>query len=335
MVPAQEDGARTAPGRPRPLSSFRLWIPAWLGVCIAPLGVVSTFWTSWYPEPLATIVVTRVQLSAEDRADALSFGPCQDDPLSIATRDPACANQRSIFVDFESLGIDVRRGGDWISYDYGAVTRPLTEMELRDEDELSLAVRLVVSEVGADRLLQNQLSLAEAVGILYTVENRMTDSIQNPQNVGRAPDFPGCGPDGDFWACANAQQYLGMATWRALDPGSRYRPELLERAVDVAVLAWYLAERGLVSDITEGATNYVHRCGGAAYGEPTWRCDAHVGRPRWDDIRGANPHTGPIVFKAPTVFKDHQGFYGLRESMVVDYEPVPTAVADASEIGGG
>jgi hypothetical protein len=306
------------------------WLPAVVGVLVSPFGLVSSVWAGWYPAP-AELRPPSPRLVAEDVADALSFGPCVDDPVAFGRRDGPCADQRTIFVDFEALSLDARRGGEWISYDFASVIRPLRAAELADEGELSLAVRLVVSEVGADRLLKNQYGLAEAVGILYTVENRMTDPVQNPENVDRAPDFPGCGPRGGFWACANAEQYLGMATWRALDPGSRYRPELLERAVDVAVLAWYLQRRGFVPDITEGATNYVHRCGGAAYGEPTWRCDGHVGRPRWDDIRGADPHTGPLVFKAPTVYQDRHGFYGLRESMVVDYEPVPVAVSDASE----
>jgi hypothetical protein len=243
----------------------------------------------------------------EDDAERLEDFTCSDDV--------GCDDVRDFFVDLSPLG---RPDGVWLSYSYAEVTAPRTAEELAYESELSLAVRLIISEVGADRMLASDLALMESIGILYTVDNRLDPVIYNPENRSNAPIFPGCGPDGTFYTCSNAQQYLGMATWRALDPASSYDPELLEEAVDLAVLAWYLQERGLVADPTEQATNYVHRCGGAAYGEPTWRCDAHLGRPA-QDIPGANPHTGPIVFKAPVRFLENRGHYIVDISRFIDY----------------
>lgn len=231
-----------------------------------------------------------------------------------------CADRRSVFVNTAALGIPGQPGGVWLSYDYEQITRPLSEAELLHEPELSLAVRLVISEVGADRLLYNRFGLLEAIGILYTVDNRLDRDVYDPLAVATAPVFEGCGAAGSFATCANADQYLGMATWRALSPRSRYRPALLEAAVDRAVIAWWLQENALVDDFTHGATNYVHRCGGAAYGMTTHHCDGHLGKPR-RDVKGANPFTGPIVFRAPEAWLARRGFYSLYETVHVDYAP--------------
>ncbi|MFT5681672.1 MAG: hypothetical protein ACI8RZ_002578 [Myxococcota bacterium] len=247
----------------------------------------------------------------EDDAERLEDFAC--------TTTPDC---RDFFVDLAPLG---RPDGVWLSYDYAEVTGPISADDLAHESELSLAVRLIISEVGADRMLQSDLALMESIGILYTVDNRLDPTVYNPENRPSAPVFPGCGPDGSFYTCTNAQQYLGMSTWRALDPAAHYNPEMLEDAVDLAVLAWYLQERDLISDPTEQATNYVHRCGGDAYGLPTWRCDAHLGRPA-RDIPNANPHTGPIVFKAPARYLERRGYYVVEISRFIDYS---SAIRDA------
>lgn len=231
-----------------------------------------------------------------------------------------CGTARDVFVDYEPLGVGMPSGGEWLTYNYEAVTRRIDPSEIEDEPELSLAVRLILSEVGADRLLANRYGLMEAVGILYTVDNRLDQTAYNPEDRVRAPVFPGCGPDGDFARCINAAQYLGMSTWRALDPGARYEPAMLEAATDVAVVAWWLQERGLIADFTQGATNYTHRCGAAAYGMTTHHCDRHMGRPA-RDVRGANPFTGPLVFRTPEVFLERAGFYSLYVSRWVDYDP--------------
>lgn len=238
--------------------------------------------------------------------------PCPDAAL--------CPSARDVFVDYDALGVEQPSGGEWLTYSLDAVTRPVDYANLADEPELSLAVRLILSEVGADRLLSNRYGLLEAVGILYTVDNRLDQAAYNPEARARAPVFPGCGPDGDFASCINAQQYLGMSTWRALDPGSRYEQGLLEAATDVAVVAWWLQENRLIPDFTQGATNYTHRCGATAYGMTTHHCDRHMGRPR-DDVKGANPFTGPLVFRTPEVFHERKGFYSLYVSRWVDFDP--------------
>ena len=266
-----------------------------------------------------------VDYAPQDAAEALEQDPC----TSLSTD---CADIRRFFVDLTPYG---EPGGVWLHYDFHEVTRPLTAAQLEAESELSLAVRLLVSEIGADRMLVSQLALMEAIGILFTVDNRLDPVVYNPEGRPEAPDFPGCGPSGTFYSCANAQQYLGMATWRALDPHLHYAAPVLESAADLAVAAWYLQERGLVSDPTDGATSYVHRCGGAAYGWPTWACDAHLGRPR-GDIRGAEPHTGPILVKAPTRWLSRRGHYSYEPARFVDYIPWPElmlddATADAAE----
>lgn len=262
------------------------------------------------PEP----IFERLALGpmAETAGVDLGARPCD--------RPGPCASAREVFVDYDALEVPGRNGGEWLSYDFAAVTRSLSYAELQEEPELSLAVRLVLSEIGADRLLANRYGMLEAVGILYTVDNRLEPNVYNPEDRSRVPIFPGCGPDGSFASCANAQQYLGMSTWRALDPGSRYDGALLEAAADVAVVAWWLQERGLVADFTEGATNYTHRCGDAGYGLTTHHCDRHMGRPR-QDVPGANPFTGPLVFRTPEVFQERRGHYSLYISRWVDYNP--------------
>ncbi len=238
---------------------------------------------------------------------------------ALCLSDAGCPFARDVFVDFDAFGVEGRVGGEWITYDYDEVTRPVTPTQLLEESELSLAVRLIVSEVGADRLLVNRNAMLEAIGILYTVDNRLDPVAYNPDNRSDAPLFPGCGSAGTFAGCANAQQYLGMGTWRALSPASRYDEAVLEAATDAAVTAWWLQGHGYVRDFTQGATSYVHRCGDAAYGKPTTACDAHLGRPE-GDVKGGNPFTGPIVFKAPGPWTSH-GHYAMVDVRQVEYDP--------------
>lgn len=233
---------------------------------------------------------------------------------------PPCEDARQILVDYSALGLDGAAGAEGVTYDYAEATRPLRKQDLADESELSLVVRLILSEVGADRLLVNRYGLLEAIGILHSVDNRLDPLAYNPEDQPGAPTFPGCGADGALATCANAQQYLGMDTWRALTPTLRYRAELLEQAVDVAVLAWWLQDRGLVEDFTGGATNYVHRCGGTGYGKVTYHCDGRRGGP-YPELRDANPATGPLVFFGPSGWSERKGRYGLYTARLVDYAP--------------
>lgn len=243
-------------------------------------------------------------------ADTVAAAPCE--------RGWDCGDAREVWVDLDALGVGT--GGVWLRYDWREVTGPVQPRDFQHESELSLAVRLLVSEIGADRLLMNRYAIGEGVGILYTVDNRLDPLVYNVVDEPTAPVFPGCGVEGAFWSCANGQQYLGMATWRASDPTSRYPAALLEPAVDVAVLTWWLEDNRLVADFTDGATNYVHRCGGAAYGLPTYRCDAHIGNPSRDDVPGANPYTGPIVFCGPSVWSARRGVYEIDEVRRLEYD---------------
>jgi hypothetical protein len=286
------------------------------GLVVAATLTASLFAVVPVPAPVFVVVVPEPEppLAPSEPFDDVGLmvaDPCAED---------RCTDARSVFVDYEALGIEGMRGGEWITYDYAEVVRPVTARELEQEPEISLAVRLIISESGADRMLMSRQSLLEAIGILYTVDNRLDRTIYDVENQPWAPSFPGCGPGGTFYSCANAQQYLGMATWRALAPERHYDPDVLAAAVDLAVTAWWLEEHRFVPDLTEGATNYVHRCGGAAYGMSTPHCDGHMGTPQ-GDVRGANPFTGPIVFKGPTVWYRAMGVYGIGETHRFEYDP--------------
>jgi hypothetical protein len=314
------------------------------------IGAAATIWLvvsvkTFVPAPVSPIAAPPAEPVAvhdDDGFDDVGLmvaDPCGQDPLEIG---PACADRRQIYIDYDALGIDQMLGGEVISYDYDEVTRAVAYDDFGSEPEISLAVRLIVSEVGADRLITSRNGLLEGIGILYTVDNRMDPTVFNVENRPNAPTFPGCGVGATFAECANASQYLGMSTWRATDPQRHYDADVLAAAVDVAVTAWWLQEHHYVADITEGATNYVHRCGGAAYGMVTGHCDAHIGNSARDDVPGANPFTGPIVFKGPVTWSERQGFYPIRECHRFDYDPwfdlaaVPDeddALADAEGAG--
>jgi len=240
-------------------------------------------------------------------------------PDLLCAGEPLCLEQRWVEVDYEALGF-AWSGADWIAYDLDEVTRSLSVGALDDEPALSVAVRLLLSEVGAARLPQTKNGLIEAVGVLYTVKNRLDPAAANPLAVPGHRGFPGCGEGGTFSTCANPRQYLGLRTWRATRPASGYPDWLIERAVDRAVIAWHLMEQGLVPDYTGGATNFVHRCGGAAYGETTWHCDGSMAR-GVRDTPGAVSHTGPISFMAPHELAPG-GYYRMRETVQIDYVPV-------------
>jgi hypothetical protein len=93
---------------------------------------------------------------------------CPDRPWA-----PGCESARQLWVDFEGLGI---------------------------------TVRLLLSEVGPERLVESVFGLNEAIGILFTVTNRLDALLATPQRIEGAPFFPGCGPGGDFRTCADPEQ---------------------------------------------------------------------------------------------------------------------------------
>ncbi len=237
----------------------------------------------------------------------------------------ACLAPRSVWIDRGDLGIGL--GGFELVYDLDEVTAPVKRRDLKGESALSVAVRLALSEVGADRLVASRFGLVEAIGIHWTVRNRLEAGAYDPLGRGvRA--FPGCGPTGTYVSCANPGQYLGLRSWRALEP-RRYDEPMLTAAVDVAVIAWWLVDSGLAEDPTAGGTNFVHHCGGRAYGLKTEFCDGWMGGSKANDVAGADPVTGPLAFKAPGDLTPG-GWYRLHLSARVDFAPwdEPAPVGD-------
>jgi hypothetical protein len=185
---------------------------------------------------------------------------------------------------------------------------------MRTLPDWAVAVRLVLSEVGADRVLQNRYGLIEAMGVIETVKNRMDPAAWNPEGVRGLSPWPGCGPGRTFADCANPQQYYGMSRDRALRPASAYGDrEMLLAAIDTAVSAWWLLDSHVVTDVTNGATSFGHYCGGAAYGQPRAACDGS------GDVAGANGVTGPIVFSGPRGWSKSEGRYNMGVTQKIDY----------------
>ena len=207
---------------------------------------------------------------------------------------------------------------EFVSYDLDRAIAPLKMEDYGDQPEWVLAVRLLLSEVGPDRLVHNHYGVLEAIGILQTVHNRLDPATWNPDGIRGVVPWPGCGPDGTFNSCANPDQYYGLRYPRALDPkeATRLEAELLQ-AVDLAVEAWWLTSSDVLGDITGGATSFVHRCGGEAYGEETRFCD---GRGPTPDIKGAEASTGPATFKGPVTFLPKRGRYELDVTRFIDFD---------------
>jgi hypothetical protein len=201
-----------------------------------------------------------------------------------------------------------------VAYDYREVTRTITPAQLAKESDLSIAVRLLLGEVGPSRLVESEHGLDEALAILDSIANRRDPAAYNPDGRARFAGFPGCDRDGTFATCANPEQYLGLRGKRALAPTRHIRPELLEAAVDRAVLAYWLIDTGAARGAAKGATSFVHRCGGAAYGLSTDHCDG-VG----EDVAGAEPNKGPLVMRGPGRFLRDLGHYSLVDRVSIDY----------------
>ena len=201
-----------------------------------------------------------------------------------------------------------------VAYDYREVTRTITPVQLAKESDVSISVRLLLGEVGPSRLVGSAHGLDEALAILDSIANRRDPAAWNPDGRARFAGYPGCGMDESFATCANPEQYLGLRGKRALAPAIHIEAELLEAAVDRAVLAYWLVETGVARGAAKGATSFVHRCGGAAYGLSTDHCDG-VG----DDVPGAEPTKGPLVMRGPGKFLRHLGHYSLVDRSVIDY----------------
>lgn len=229
-------------------------------------------------------------------------------PPTLCQGDADCLARRWIEVDLAAFGGE---GARWMSYSPEALLRPVRDLDKLDDEER--VVRLVLSEVGIDRLSATVGGPTEALGLVYAALNRLDEAVANPRHVQGYRPYPGCGDAGSLRRCLNPGQFLGMATPRALSPGRGARPARLAVALDIAVSAYRVAVEKLAPDPTFGATEWVHRCGGTAYGAKTTACDEASER-----AAGASAHDGPLVFKAPHRVGPN-GAYTLRESVVVPY----------------
>ncbi len=257
------------------------------------------------PEQAPEIEVARIE-EVEDTA----FDPASAPHHFATTGFRRGRTYRTVYVDLEPYTGEP--SGEWVTYDFDEVTRDIAYRDLPAESEISAAVRLLLGEVGAGRLLGSRWSTLEAVGILYTVHNRMTTTIGDVE-VPVAPTWPGCGEGYTWGSCVNKEQYLGTGTSRALRPTKVTEAATLTAATDKAVAAWWMQKNGLVKDFTGGATNFVHRCGGKAYGKTTYNCDG-VGR----DYPGANGVTGPVLFKRINGYH-RKGYFTHTPVKAIDY----------------
>lgn len=214
------------------------------------------------------------------------------------------ATLREVVVD--AAPFSGRPDAERVVYDLDAVLRPISTRRMGELPDWAVAVRLVLSEVGADRVIQSRYGLVEAMGVIETVRNRLDPAHWNPNGVRGLRPWPGCGEDGTFATCANPQQYYGMSRDRALNPASAYgNRELLLAAIDQSVAAWWLLDTQVVAEVTNGATSFHHACGGSSYGaDPQW-CSSTI--------------TGPIVFKGPVRWLASEGRYDIAQTRRVDY----------------
>jgi len=240
-------------------------------------------------------------------------------------------------TDMSYFGVEAMSGEIWVEYDYEEVTRSISVEELANESEQSVAVRLIISEVGADRINDNQNGIWEGVGILWTVENREAYLGMNPDELIRLGLRPDQRPTwGDripeFMNIVTAPgQYLGIYSDRALTPVTEYSylsSASFQQSVDITVVAHKIQSSGVTGDITHGAIDlekpgaieYRHRCGPPshdAYGDYTTKCDEPE-----EIMRGADPHKGPLVFLGLGTFNEEVGGYNVKETgVIIDYVP--------------
>jgi hypothetical protein len=197
-----------------------------------------------------------------------------------------------------------------VQYPYQDYLLQTSGTEWANLSQAEVGFRLVLGEVGAERLLKNQYALAEGVGVVYTVYNRLNPAVYDPQEKG-VWAYAGCGPGGSFVSCATANiegdyQYDAMGTAAALDPRSvltsnpffgTYGEEKLAEAADVAFAAYYLAANQVVPDPTGGAVQFAHN----------------------------PPATGPAIFYAASVFDPEVGNYAPTESKRIPYSEIAIA----------
>ena len=266
------------------------------------------------PAKVREVPLTKIGLVLIALTAFAGVGFVQPDCLGLGS----CEERRVVDVPLE-LRVE-HELPESFSYDYAEVTEEVAVGDLTQIHDLSLSVRLILGEVGADRILLNRYGPIEAFGILQTVDNRRNPLVYNPLNESQAPTYPGCDVGKTRGHCAPPSEYLGLASRRALRPGTVYVPEVLEEAVDRAALVWWLKEKGWGQDPTGGATSFVHRCGGEAYGATTGHCDGRISE-SGEDTPGAEPTTGPLVFKGPKRWIEERGVYTLGVTAWVDHDP--------------
>lgn len=257
----------------------------------------------------------------------LPVPPAQDTPARICGADPACLRQRFLRIDAASieaiapdLGLVELPGAalrPLYPYDLRRFSSAITPTRLGHQPDEVLAVRLVLSEVGPDRLLHSRYGLREAVAVLQTVMNRLNPRRVNPMELPGMADYPGCGAEGRFARCVNAQQFHGLLTAQALRPAEVIPEAALGPAIDRALLAWLIVRAEAIPDLTGGATRFAHRCGGRVYGAPASRCDTPE---EWRG--GASALTGPLVLLAPSGLGPG-GVYRHRVSAQIHFERLP------------
>lgn len=220
---------------------------------------------------------------------------------------------RQVWVD--TAPFSGRNLGEDVLYDLDDVLRPVSASGLASLPDWAVAVRLVLGEVGAMRVLESRFGQLEAMGVIETVLHRMDPVQWNPADVPGLRGWPGCGDGATFASCANPQQYYGIASARALNPRAVWtdQSQLLD-AVDVIVGAWWMLDSGIVADVTNGATSFTHRCGGTHYGEPYSQCGA------------AEQVVGPIRFTGPRTFLRSEGRYEMGVTRLIDYKSGGTFV---------
>ncbi len=245
---------------------------------------------------------------------ASGLGRAHDEPLLTGTGPAEAVEVRELWLNLDAVGGEGERR---LRYDLAAVTAPLSVEAYAQQPAWVVAARLVLAEVGPDRLVHGEHGLDEAMGVLLTVRNRMDPAASNPEGIVGLRAWPGCGMGATFQSCANPQQYHGLNQRWARSPGTAIAdPELRALAIDRAVAAWWLVFRGEVADLTEGGTSFVHRCGGRAYGKPVSYCD---GNPEVPDVPGARRYDGPIEFRGPTVYESSRGRYRQELTARIDF----------------
>jgi hypothetical protein len=271
-------------------------------------------------------------------------------------------------TDLSYFGVEALNGEMWVEYDYEEVTRPLEWREnaeeqraiLREETNQSIAVRLLLGEIGADRIIQNANGMWESVAALQTIDHRIT--IMTDPAMGGNPDqlidIDGNPPHwGSNWrnesehtfsAVATAEgQYYGLYSSRGIDPQRFYlaprsggKPPLMTQdafthAVDLAAVAYELQSSGQIEDLTVGtlgelvgeprevgAVCYAHRCGPP--GTPEYNLSIYYcdGKPEpFSDKQGANPDIGPMALKA-IINSNTSGGWIMQEILRIDYVPL-------------